>query len=58
MSITILFIIPTNKSKFWGTQFYSVNQVLFWTITNTVVLLTWIGAWTVEDPYILTVQTA
>ena len=34
ISIAILFIIPTNKSKFRGTQFYPVNQVLFWTITG------------------------
>jgi len=29
ISIAILFIIPTNKSKFRGTQFYPINQVLF-----------------------------
>lgn len=56
LSIAILFIIPTNKSKFRGRQFYPINQVLFWTITNTVILLTWIGARPVEDPYILTGQ--
>ena len=33
ISIAILFIIPTNKPKFRGTQFYPINQVLFWTIT-------------------------
>nr|AQP27064.1 cytochrome b [Odontotermes sp. BDIT086] len=56
MSIAILFIMPTTKSKFRGTQFYPMNQVLFWTMTNTVVLLTWIGARPVEEPYILTGQ--
>nr|WMY23973.1 cytochrome b [Mimeutermes sorex] len=56
MSITILLIMPTTKSKFRGTQFYPINQVLFWTMTNTVILLTWIGARPVEDPYILTGQ--
>nr|YP_006702509.1 cytochrome b [Macrotermes barneyi]AFL93406.1 cytochrome b [Macrotermes barneyi] len=56
MSIAILFIMPTNKSKFRGVQFYPINQVLFWTMTNTVILLTWIGARPVEDPYILTGQ--
>nr|AQP29171.1 cytochrome b [Microcerotermes nr. havilandi TBRU3.18a] len=56
MSIAILFIMPANKSKFRGTQFYPINQVLFWTMTNTVILLTWIGARPVEDPYILTGQ--
>jgi ubiquinol-cytochrome c reductase cytochrome b subunit len=29
MLIAILFIIPTNKSKSRGTQFYPINQVLF-----------------------------
>nr|URH16812.1 cytochrome b [Nasutitermes corniger] len=56
MSIAILFIMPTYKSKFRGTQFYPINQILFWTMTNTVILLTWIGARPVEDPYVLTGQ--
>nr|AQP28720.1 cytochrome b [Aparatermes sp. A TB-2017] len=56
MSIAILFIMPTFKSKFRGTQFYPINQVLFWIMTNTVILLTWIGARPVEEPYILTGQ--
>nr|YP_009350128.1 cytochrome b [Nasutitermes diabolus]AQP26393.1 cytochrome b [Nasutitermes diabolus] len=56
MSIAILFIMPMYKSKFRGTQFYPINQIMFWTMTNTVILLTWIGARPVEDPYILTGQ--
>nr|WMY24076.1 cytochrome b [Psammotermes voeltzkowi]WMY24115.1 cytochrome b [Psammotermes voeltzkowi] len=56
MSIAILFIMPTIKSKFRGTQFYPINQILFWTMTNTVILLTWIGARPVEEPFILTGQ--
>nr|YP_009250673.1 cytochrome b [Heterotermes platycephalus]AMX23002.1 cytochrome b [Heterotermes platycephalus] len=56
MSIAILFIMPMIKSKFRGTQFYPANQVMFWTMTNTVILLTWIGARPVEEPYILTGQ--
>nr|WHM51769.1 cytochrome b [Rugitermes flavicinctus] len=56
MSIAILFILPMYKSKFSGTQFYPINQMMFWMMTNTVVLLTWIGARPVEDPYILTGQ--
>nr|YP_009250725.1 cytochrome b [Heterotermes validus]AMX23054.1 cytochrome b [Heterotermes validus] len=56
MSIAILFIMPAIKSKFRGAQFYPVNQVMFWTMTNTVILLTWIGARPVEEPYILTGQ--
>nr|YP_010580114.1 cytochrome b [Chironomus agilis]UZS77166.1 cytochrome b [Chironomus agilis] len=57
MSIAILFILPfTNKFTFQSSQFYPLNQILFWIMTITVVLLTWIGARPVEDPYILTGQ--
>nr|QAX91192.1 cytochrome b [Parrhinotermes sp. B MW-2019] len=57
MSIAILFILPTYQSKFRGMQFYPINQTMFWMMTNTVILLTWIGARPVEEPYILTGQT-
>jgi len=54
MSIEILFIVPKNKSNFRGTQFYPINPVLFWTITNTVVLLTRFGTRPVVAPHIAT----
>nr|QAX91166.1 cytochrome b [Schedorhinotermes longirostris] len=57
MSIAILFIMPAYQSKFRGMQFYPVNQIMFWTMANTVILLTWIGARPVEEPYILTGQS-
>nr|UQJ73341.1 cytochrome b [Pseudodiamesa sp. 1XL] len=57
LSIAILFILPfTNNSKFRGIQFYPVNQFLFWSMLIIVILLTWIGARPVEDPYIITGQ--
>nr|YP_002860169.1 cytochrome b [Davidius lunatus]ACB48051.1 cytochrome b [Davidius lunatus] len=56
MSIAILFIMPLMKSKFRGLQFYPLNQFLFWTMVGTILLLTWIGARPVEDPYIITGQ--
>jgi ubiquinol-cytochrome c reductase cytochrome b subunit len=57
LSIAILFILPfTNISKFRGIQYYLINQGLFWSIVIIVILLTWIGARPVEDPYILTGQ--
>nr|YP_009350375.1 cytochrome b [Prohamitermes mirabilis]AQP26899.1 cytochrome b [Prohamitermes mirabilis] len=56
MSIAILFIMPMMKSKFRGMQFYPINQIMFWVMTNTVILLTWIGARPVEDPFIMTGQ--
>nr|YP_010946854.1 cytochrome b [Rhabdoblatta nigrovittata]WGO57611.1 cytochrome b [Rhabdoblatta nigrovittata] len=56
LSIAILFIMPLYNSNFRGIQFYPINQILFWIMVNTVILLTWIGARPVEDPYIITGQ--
>nr|WKU84052.1 cytochrome b [Ocyptamus priscilla] len=54
MSIAILMIMPFyNLSKFRGIQFYPINQLFFWMMVTIIVLLTWIGARPVEDPYIL-----
>nr|YP_010946529.1 cytochrome b [Pseudothyrsocera sinensis]WGO57247.1 cytochrome b [Pseudothyrsocera sinensis] len=56
MSIAILFILPLYKSNFRGMQFYPINQILFWIMVSIVILLTWIGARPVEEPYIITGQ--
>nr|YP_973152.1 cytochrome b [Cydistomyia duplonotata]ABH03691.1 cytochrome b [Cydistomyia duplonotata] len=57
MSIAILMILPFyHLSKFRGIQFYPINQILFWCMVVIVILLTWIGARPVEDPYILVGQ--
>lgn len=54
LSIAILAILPFyHLRKFRGIQFYPINQILFWTIVVTVILLTWIGARPVEEPYVL-----
>nr|WKU84026.1 cytochrome b [Nuntianus cubanus] len=54
MSIAILMIMPFyNLSKFRGIEFYPINQILFWMMVTIIILLTWIGARPVEDPYIL-----
>nr|QBB87165.1 cytochrome b [Helicana wuana] len=56
-SVAILMILPfTHVSKFQSLAFYPLNQVLFWTFVVIVLLLTWIGARPVEDPYIITGQ--
>nr|YP_010464325.1 cytochrome b [Heterotarsus carinula]UUL71702.1 cytochrome b [Heterotarsus carinula] len=58
MSIAILYILPfSNKSKFGSNQFYPMNKSLFWMMVTLIILLTWIGARPVEDPYIITGQT-
>lgn len=57
LSIAILFVLPfSNHFKFQRTQFYPINQILFWSMLITVILLTWIGARPVEEPFILTSQ--
>nr|YP_010729949.1 cytochrome b [Parnassius maharaja]WEF74898.1 cytochrome b [Parnassius maharaja] len=57
MSILILIILPfTFNKKIQGIQFYPINQMLFWSMMSIVILLTWIGARPVEDPYIITGQ--
>nr|QXU57650.1 cytochrome b [Cherax punctatus] len=57
-SVAILFILPfTSMSKFQSLAFYPLNQILFWIFVSVILLLTWIGARPVEDPYIITGQT-
>nr|QFQ01355.1 cytochrome b [Oplophorus typus]QUL61621.1 cytochrome b [Oplophorus typus] len=57
MSVAILFILPfTHKAKFRSLTFYPLNQILFWAMIVIVILLTWIGARPVEDPYVITGQ--
>lgn len=57
LSILILIILPfSNNRKFQSLKFYPINQILFWTFTVIVILLTWIGIRPVEDPYIFTGQ--
>lgn len=53
LSIAILFILPfSHNRKFRGIQFYPINKILFWIIVTTIILLTWIGARPVENPYV------
>nr|USO21377.1 cytochrome b [Papilio polytes] len=57
MSILILIILPlTFNKKIQGIQFYPLNQMLFWIMISTIILLTWAGARPVEEPYIITSQ--
>nr|YP_003708375.1 cytochrome b [Sasakia charonda]AFN10599.1 cytochrome b [Sasakia charonda]BAJ08954.1 cytochrome b [Sasakia charonda]BBC62179.1 cytchrome b [Sasakia charonda] len=57
MSILILIILPfTFNKKIQGIQFYPINQILFWSLISIIILLTWIGARSVEIPFILTGQ--
>nr|AII02389.1 cytochrome b [Lacosoma valva] len=57
MSILILIILPiTFNKKMQGIQFYPINQFMFWSLVSIIILLTWIGARPVENPYIITGQ--
>lgn len=57
-SIIILLICPfTPRGKFRGFGFYPLNKFYFWIHVNVVILLTWIGARPVEDPYVLLGQS-
>lgn len=53
ISILILLIIPFNNNyKIKGFKFYWINKILFWIFFYLFIVLTWIGARSVEDPYI------
>lgn len=57
ISIAILYPLPfINLKKYQRTQFYPINKIFFWSIISIILLLTWIGARPVEDPYIITGQ--
>ena len=57
ISVAILFILPfTHISQFRSLTFYPLNQIIFWLFISILILLTWIGARPVEDPYVLTGQ--
>lgn len=57
ISILILILCPyLIKPNFQGLIFYPLRKNLFWAHINVVILLTWIGARPVEDPYIIVGQ--
>nr|AML26541.1 cytochrome b [Staphylinidae sp. BMNH 1274696] len=57
VSIAILMIMPfSNKKKMQSSSFYPMSKLLFWSLTVILILLTWIGARPVEDPYIFVSQ--
>jgi len=56
-AVIILIIMPfMYKSKFRGFSFYPIRKFYFWSLIRIVVLLTWIGARPVEEPYVFTGQ--
>nr|QJW33600.1 cytochrome b [Arge aurora] len=54
MSIIMLMFLPIYQpNKLKGMMFYPINQLLFWNFVSMLIMLTWIGASPVEDPYIM-----
>jgi len=57
LSVIILAIMPFYGSiKFKARTFLPLAKLIFWSLIVFVILLTWIGARPVEEPYILTGQ--
>nr|UAT98550.1 cytochrome b [Neoalcathous huangshanana] len=57
MSILIIMTLPFSmKNKFQTNSFYPINKMMFWIMVNTTIMLTWIGARPVEEPFIITGQ--
>nr|UAA82148.1 cytochrome b [Micranisa ralianga] len=54
LSILILMILPFNMNyMIKGFKFYSINQHIFWIFIFLFIILTWIGARPVENPYVM-----
>nr|DAC76816.1 TPA_asm: cytochrome b [Pseudomyrmex pallidus] len=51
-SIMILYLLPLNSFNFNSTNFYPLNQILFWILANSFIMLTWVGAQSIEDPFV------
>lgn len=57
ISILILFFLPIiNIRKIKTNQFLPLRKLIFWNLTFTIILLTWIGIRPVEEPFIFTGQ--
>nr|WKN81034.1 cytochrome b [Amynthas aspergillum] len=57
-AIVVMFIMPlTTMSNKRSLSFYPLNQLLFWILATSWLILTWIGGRPVEDPYITIGQT-
>lgn len=56
-SIIIFYTLRWKSYKIKSNTYYPINQILFWIFTNIFILLTFIGAQTIEPPYIWVSQT-
>nr|YP_009726139.1 cytochrome b [Aenasius arizonensis]QHR84900.1 cytochrome b [Aenasius arizonensis] len=52
-SILILLSMPfMNTMNFKSMKFYTLNQIMFWMFISNFIVLTWIGARPIENPFI------
>lgn len=57
LAVIIIYILPFyNSGKFKRISFYPLRKIRFWFLIIIVILLTWIGARPVEEPYVITGQ--
>jgi ubiquinol-cytochrome c reductase cytochrome b subunit len=57
LAVLVLLVLPFLPSPQFQRQiFYPLSQVYFWRLVVCVLLLTWIGARPVEEPYVITGQ--
>ena len=57
MAVIILYVLPFyGNTNFKSFTFYPLGKFSFWLLVVVVILLTWIGARPVEEPYVLTGQ--
>nr|AXS65509.1 cytochrome b [Elateroidea sp. 8 KM-2017] len=57
-SIIILVTLILIKKKLLSNKFYPLNKSLFWIFCFNIILLTWLGACPVENPFILASQAS
>ena len=56
-SVLVFYTLPFSRgTKVRGLRFLPLRQFFFWSLIAVALLLTWIGARPVEDPYIITGQ--
>ena len=54
LSVAVYYIIPALvNSRVKSNQFLPMNKFMFWVLVGLVLILTWIGARPVENPYII-----
>jgi len=57
LSVAIFYTLPLINSSLGKSKiFIPLNKLFFWGLVNIIILLTWIGARPVENPYIITGQ--